>query len=258
MSVSPSGRYSAEIQKPFGVRIHGDLSVALAQEDRTWLAGLMDTHCLIMAEGQTLAFEQQLSLLESFGPVLERTQDLNYVDAGEGVLNCEPLAFHSDMAFARSPYLILSLHAVDVVAGESCTRFANGVLAHEKLSAAQRQKLDGLTATWISTQANRRIPHDAKGRFQHTRAPILTHPRTGRPILYVNEGQTARINGLPEAESIALLDELFALLYAPENVFQQDWKMGDIVVWDNLALQHGRPPLGAVTRRRLQRGSCAT
>jgi taurine dioxygenase len=34
--------------------------------------------------------------------------------------------------------------------------------------------------------------------------------------------------------------------------------MGDIVVWDNLVLQHGRPPLSAVTRRRLQRGSCAT
>jgi taurine dioxygenase len=51
---------------------------------------------------------------------------------------------------------------------------------------------------------------------------------------------TARIEGLSDDESEALLEELFAHLYRPEAVFEHDWRQGDLVVWDNLAAQHAR------------------
>ena len=37
-----------------------------------------------------------------------------------------------------------------------------------------------------------------------------------------------------------MLEELFAHLYAPENVFEHEWRQGDLVVWDNIAAQHAR------------------
>ena len=57
---------------------------------------------------------------------------------------------------------------------------------------------------------------------------------------------TTHIEGLPPEESEHLLDELFAVLYSPENTFEHDWRTGDLVVWDNLAAQHAR---GQVTEQ---------
>ena len=73
---------------------------------------------------------------------------------------------------------------------------------------------------------------------------VLVHPRTGTPILYVGEMQAERVVELDEQASRDLLDELLAHLYRPEHRYDHAWAVGDVVVWDNLALQHGR---GAVT-----------
>lgn len=73
--------------------------------------------------------------------------------------------------------------------------------------------------------------------------PVI-HPRTDRPILYVSQMMTTHIEGLPADESEQLLDELFAVLYAPDNTLEHHWQAGDLVLWDNLATQHAR---GVVT-----------
>jgi alpha-ketoglutarate-dependent taurine dioxygenase len=53
--------------------------------------------------------------------------------------------------------------------------------------------------------------------------------------------QTDRIEGLPEAEGRALLEELLEHLYQPEHIYEHDWRSGDLLFWDNWALQHARP-----------------
>jgi len=68
-----------------------------------------------------------------------------------------------------------------------------------------------------------------------------THPRTGKTILYVCQQTTQKIADMSEAESDALLDALFDHLYAPGTEFVHEWREGDMIVWDNLALQHARP-----------------
>ena len=82
---------------------------------------------------------------------------------------------------------------------------------------------------------------------------MSTNPQTGTRALYVSELQTDRIEGLPLAESDQLLQELFGYLYAPDNVYEHWWHEGDLVVWDNFAVQHGRRDLADVGRRTLQR-----
>ena len=83
---------------------------------------------------------------------------------------------------------------------------------------------------------------------------LLPHPVTGRIILYIDQMLTARIECLPEAESRALIKELQACLYAPGSLFKHVWHMGDLVIWDNIAVQHGRGDLiGTEGPRMLQK-----
>ncbi len=67
---------------------------------------------------------------------------------------------------------------------------------------------------------------------------VRTHPETGRKALFVSEHFTTRIVGLPEDESRALLDELFAHSVKPAHVYRHQWQPNDLVFWDNRSLLH--------------------
>jgi taurine dioxygenase len=52
---------------------------------------------------------------------------------------------------------------------------------------------------------------------------------------------TDNIPELPADESEALLEDLFAHLYDQAITWEHEWHQGDLVMWDNLAMQHARP-----------------
>ena len=60
-------------------------------------------------------------------------------------------------------------------------------------------------------------------------------------MLVVTQGMTKGILEVPSEASEDLLEEIFAHLYRPEGVYEHEWRNGDLIVWDNLAVQHGRP-----------------
>jgi taurine dioxygenase len=241
--------------EPFGSKVEGDLSAPLSEPDETLLKSLMRRDGLVVARGQRLSLQRQMEILSLFGPVLGSRATLNYVAPDDGVLGAGPLAYHSDLAFAPQPFDFISLHAVDVEDGQTCTRFVSGGRAYDRLSESQRLRLEGLTAAAVSSSAaGRRVGYRVPAKaIRYDREAVLAHPATGRPVLYVNEGQTARFNELDEAESDNLLSELFEVLYAPDAVYEHAWRTGDLVIWDNILLQHGRPALDGVVRRKLQR-----
>ena len=67
---------------------------------------------------------------------------------------------------------------------------------------------------------------------------IRTHPETGRKGLYFDPGKILRIEGLEEAESDALIDELTGRMIQPEGEYRHRWRKGDIVIWDNRCSYH--------------------
>lgn len=240
---------------PFGVRIERDLSVPLDAGERGALKELLYRHGLLVAQGQSLSLQQQCDVMSVFGPLLGNRATVSYVVPDDGVFGTEALGFHSDLAFAPIPFDAISLHAVDVADGATSTRFADAVAAHNTLPAPLREKLRGLTAAAVSSSARGRtvgydIPASA---IRFDRTAILEHKHTGQPILYVQEAQTAKFNELGRTESDALLEELFAILYQPEEIYEHRWMTGDLVIWDNLRLQHARPAFARGLRRRLQR-----
>ena len=249
--------WEISLLSPFGVELKGELGEPLSPEAQAVLVKLVDQHGIVIVRNQDLTLEDQRRLLEPLGRI--ETHDLEYVSLEDGVLNRDAMAYHSDFAYAHTPYKYLSLHALDVADGESCTLFASGTLAYQRLSTEQRKRLAALTTTAVSADHTRRgIGYDPPtGVPTAIRAAVIYHHRTSQPILYVNESQHARFNELDRETSDRLFEELFAILYRPDTILSHSWSKGDLLIWDNLALQHGRPGLDTIGRRALQRVSVA-
>lgn len=244
--------------EPFGVEVHADLSGPLSPEQQSALVRLVDRHGIVVARGQPpMSLGQHRALCAPLGRI--ETYDLEYLALDDAVLNRDRMAHHSDFAYAHTPYKYLSLLAIDLVEGESTTTFANGALAYRRLSPEQRKRLAPLTTSACSADhRGRNIGYDlVDGVPTAVRAAVIHHHRTAHPILYVNEAQHGRFNELGRTESDALFEELFAILYAPDAILTHHWRPGDLLIFDNWSVQHGRPALDRCTRRHIQRVSVA-
>jgi taurine dioxygenase len=177
----------------------------------------------------------------------------------QGLLGIRELLFHNDVPYVPKPYLGGSLHAVEVEEGVSATRFCSGLRGYERLPQRLRDRVDGLNALQVRerVEGRRNRLTDMQPADLCTLHPIVgRRAGDGRQYLFVNQAMTACVVGMPEAESEALIEELFAHLYVEEAVYEHVWRTGDIVIWDNLAVQHARKPLGPGTRT-LQRVTLA-
>jgi taurine dioxygenase len=225
------------------------------------LRKLLRAHQMLCFRAPDLPGEDQKRLLACFGPLVDESFDgsgwsfVSNVEPG-GVLGDGPFLFHSDLEFTPEPLWVLSLYAVELPETPTSTRFANAARAAAHLDADLVSDLDGRTAIHVFPLLEGRGDERYRVRDLDDGAPraehpvLLTHPVTGAPVLYVTAMQTDSIVGLTEDESEALLARLWSELYAPDNVYEHEWQVGDLLVWDNLTLQHAR---GAVSGRRTLR-----
>ena len=82
---------------------------------------------------------------------------------------------------------------------------------------------------------------------------VRTHPATGKKALFLGRRRNAYIPGLPLAESEALLDALWAHCTKPEFAWYQQWRAGDLILWDNRCVMHRRDAFDPATRRVMHR-----
>ncbi len=249
---------SIRLLEPFGVEADAGLAVSAPAE----LRRQFDEQGLVLIRGLSLSMAEQMDLCRVFGPVLDTPHE-NFVVSGvrpDGYLGMQPLLFHNDLAYLPAPYLGGSLHALEADEATTPTHFASGTRAWEHLPEALRQRVATRNALHVKQQVFDRpntLADLVPGDVCAIHAVVNRHARTGKPYLMVSEDLTVCIAGLGEAESAELLQELFAQLYAPDNLYTHHWRVGDIIVWDNLAVQHARGPISAAPRA-LQRVSIAT
>jgi taurine dioxygenase len=242
---------------PFGVEVHLGFEEALDPSVQEQLRTLFQTDGLILFRGLKLTMEDQIRLCRVFGPALPMGHVENYLVSNvlpDGLLGTQELKFHNDIPFVSLPYPGGSLHAVDVDEGMSPTHFASGYLAFEGLAPARQARIRGLNALQVMdrvTLRRTRLTDLVSGDPAAVHAVVLKNQTTGRSYLFVNEEMTSHVIGLPEEESDALLDELFSAFY------EHTWHRGDIVIWDNLAIQHARPAISMPGHRTLQRVTIA-
>ncbi len=176
------------------------------------------------------------------------------------------LLFHCDGMWSDEPFEVLSLYGVEVAPPVIPTMFASSAYGWDTLSGELRARVDGLHGLHVSgpEYIHERRRRAFEGELSHGQArpraadhgvgrESITHGPTAH-LLYVSQGMTREIIELGSEESEDLLEELFEHLYRPEHVYEHEWREGDLIVWDNFAVQHARPNVRA---RRAPRGRSA-
>ena len=130
------------------------------------------------------------------------------------------------------------------------TEFANMHAAYEALPQAIKTRLDGMTVThnfekfWEHMRQHKNSGRPPMTDEQRRRRPpvvhplFMTHPITGRRVLYCNEGYAVRINELPEDESERMLDFLFRHQLEQRFRYMHHWNENDLLIWDHLGTIH--------------------
>jgi taurine dioxygenase len=247
-----------DLNPALGAEIEGlDLSAELDGESVAVLRELFDRRGVLLIRGSEFGPEDQAYLAglvigevpAGRAAAISRTHTYaNYVTNRDedGYAPFGELLFHCDMMWAEKPMEVLSLYGHRVEPPTVPTRFASMVHGLATLPTGLRARIEGLRAVHQTGQQRRGEHKDQLVEPQHevvrsTVKPVVwDHPRTGEPLLFVSQQMTAHIEGMEAEESERLLEELFAHLYRSGVVVDHEWRQGDLVVWDNLAVQHAR------------------
>jgi taurine dioxygenase len=249
---------------PLGAEIIGlDLNRPLSQRDFQRIHKAHLDHHLLVFRDQRITPQQQVDFSRRFGPlqihVLRNFQlpsnpevliISNIIEDGKPIgLGDAGHFWHSDLSYKETPSLGSMLHAQELPEEGGDTLFANMHLAWDTLPAALRHAVEGAKAEHSYLTQYEELRRRSPFRPALTQAQIdevkpvvhpvvRTHPETGRKALFVSEHFTTRIVGLPEDESRALLDELFAHSVLPAHIYRHRWAPHDMVFWDNRSLMH--------------------
>jgi alpha-ketoglutarate-dependent taurine dioxygenase len=206
------------------------------------LRSAYDRHqMLLFRGGGRVAPDRQVEIASWFGPPapVSNSGEGNFVSVlkNDEAAGSYQLPFHSDLTYTDVPIKAICLHAIALPDAGTSTTFVSGVAAWAALSAARQAELSELTLRHLHIP---NMPEYDWPDFVAEHPVRLIHPRTGQPILFVTEHHADRILELDEARSKAMLNDLFAHLYAPERRYEHHWQLDDLLMWDNLAVQHAR------------------
>jgi len=178
--------------------------------------------------------------------IVENGQPIGLADAGQD--------WHTDMSYSSTIAFANVLYGVEIPHRDGrplgATEFSSMHAAYEGLPAELKQRMDGMTVLhdfnkfWEMMRrekGSKRPPltdaqRKAKPPVSH---PIfLTHPLTGRKVLYANPGYSMRINELPAKESDEMLGFLFGHQLKPEYRYSFRWQAGDVLMWEDIGTIH--------------------
>jgi len=220
---------------------------------RAWL-----DHEVLLFRDQSLTDEDLLAFSRRFGdldeaPIQENGRRFveghpeiyvvsNVVENGVpmGSLGSGEAVWHTDMSYLPNPPKASVLYALEVPERGGDTSFCSMSAAWAHLPDRLRQRASGLRVKHDGTYNSGGYirqgvtptgdPRTSPGTLHPL---VLIHPETGRPGLYLGRRRNAYIDGLPLEESEALLDEIWAEATRPSLTWTHQWRVGDLVLWDN-------------------------
>jgi alpha-ketoglutarate-dependent taurine dioxygenase len=155
------------------------------------------------------------------------------------------LQFHADSMWHPEPTRVLSLYGREIGGQVATTSIASGIHGYEMLPADLRARIEGLRCVQVTGPVPGRAGDDIvkpiRTREDSTEKDVVQIcPRSGKKILYVCPQTSRNIVGMSPEASEELLQTLFSYLYRPENIYEHSWEIGDLLVLNNIAMQHAR------------------
>ena len=178
-----------------------------------------------------------------------------------GGLGDGEIEWHSDQSYMEHPATGAGLYALELPPDGGTTSWIDLRAAYAALPACLRGAVAGKHAVFsyvkrlagyqegskvISEEARRKTPP-----VIHTL--LHAHPVTGEQALYLDKTTTIGVVGMGDNAGSALLDELYAAAVQPAHVYNHQWQVGDLLLWDNGFTMHRREPFDASARRLMKR-----
>ena len=277
-----------------------DLSRPLDDETFNQVAKAFFDNQVVCFRNQKITPEQQIAFTRRFGVLeqhvrkehrLEGYPEIlivsNILDRQGKAIGVEDAGrfWHSDLSYKQVPSLLSALYALEVPVQDGVvlghTNFASTTAAYDALPEDTKRKLGALKNVhsyvyYRGKNIQAQKDEQARGdravqehvlteehlkQVPDAEMPIVrTHPVPRRKGLFINEAHTSHIVGLPGAEGEALLKEICAHVIKPEFQYEHHWQAGDLLMWDNCAVQHKanfnyRLPLRRLMHRTTVRGS---
>ena len=243
--------------RPITPKIGAEISgVDLANPSDAQLAGIraaFDRHRVLVFRDQQLDRAAHKAFGRHFGELqthpaktelgLKGDPEIFDIRIGPETRVANGETWHTDLSCEPVPPSASALYITETPpSGGGDTLFANMTDVFESLAEPVRKMLVGLTAFHRGEQDLRLYGVRLKP-GQHypsaTHPVVIRHPRTGEPVLYVNEAFTESIDGLSKRESDAILQLLFRTVEAhTRSHCRVQWTPGTLVLWDNLGVHH--------------------
>jgi alpha-ketoglutarate-dependent 2,4-dichlorophenoxyacetate dioxygenase len=157
------------------------------------------------------------------------------------------LIWHTDSSFKKVPALcsMLSARKIPPTAGE--TEFADLRAAYDALPPEKQRSMAGLVVEHSIFRSRALIGYSTFHAELPSQLPpvhqllVRRHPGSGRKTLYL-ASHASHVLGWPLDEGRALIEELVEFATQRQFVYQHQWSVGDLVLWDNRCTMHrGRP-----------------
>ena len=159
--------------------------------------------------------------------------------------NDRATAWHTDETYNEKLPRMAMLHALEVPTARGGTMFADMRAAFDALPDTMKVRIDGLTGThrWIAGPARawtlyRQTEAEAKAHPERYHPAVLTHPISGRKILFVNPSHSTGFVGIDPDEGERLVGELCDFAVQDRFTYYHSWRVGDLLMWDELATMH--------------------
>ncbi|HUE45661.1 MAG TPA: TauD/TfdA family dioxygenase [Aestuariivirgaceae bacterium] len=246
-----------------GAEIGGlDLRQPVSQDLGGRLRDALARHQVLFFRDQHLSLDQLKALTGIFGPIMrlpyvapldgepEVIRVLKEADERGGVFGGD---WHTDFSFLERPPAGSALSADIVPAFGGDTVWASQAAAWDALSAPLQDLLAGRNAIhvgkpygvrWAPPEAERSgasiqmTRGDPQADVERAHPAVLRNPLTGRAALFLNPLYVVRIEGLSEAESRPILEQIQRHATRPEFCCRFRWSPGTVAIWDNLFTQH--------------------
>jgi alpha-ketoglutarate-dependent 2,4-dichlorophenoxyacetate dioxygenase len=243
-----------------------------------------DQHAVLLFRNQPITDEDQIAFTKLFGPIITKTNyhrpgeiaristDLSDVsnldhngellppDSGRRLHSRANRLWHTDASFKHIPARcsMLSAHELPPVGGN--TAFADMRTAYDALPDQKQAELQGLTAWHSIFHSREKMGHTDYNQAARDEVPpahqmlIRTHPETGRKSLYL-ASHISSIDGMVDDAAHQLVDELIAHATQPQFIYEHEWQVGDLIIWDNRYTMHRAMGHDDINHRRDMRRS---
>ena len=262
-----------------GAEVSGiDVSKSAAAVDIAAIEDVWRARLVVVFRGQSLSDPQLIAFSKNFGeldppgpnpygePFNKQHPELNVisnvVENGKpiGNLGDGEAVWHTDMTYVDVPPKAAMLHSLEVPPTGGNTYFANMFAAYETLPAdLKRAVVDKVAVHDASTNSagmlrkGYKTVTDVRETVGAHHPLVRTEPGSGRKALFLGRRPNSFVLGLSVPESEALLDALWAHATQPRFAMCHAWKVGDLLMWNNLSVLHRRDPFDPKSRRIMHR-----